>query len=62
MTAKRLVSAFAAALIAGATALIALYSQEGVAQFSDISQVSYAIVALGVIVTFLKDIQTALTK
>lgn len=49
-------------LISGAltfcTALGVLWTTSGVENFSDVSQVSYAVAALGGVVTALKDVQS----
>lgn len=47
---------FAAGINAG-TAAIALWTQEGVTEFSDISQVAYGVVVMGALVQFSTDLR-----
>ncbi len=54
--------ALIAALIGFGTAVIALLTQEGVTQLSDISTISWIVVAIGAGLNFLKDFQAVTTR
>lgn len=55
-------SAFLTVGITLGTALLALFSQEGVNQFADISQVAYASAAIGAIVAGLNTYKARITN
>lgn len=53
-----IIGAVVAALINAGTALLTLLGQDGVSSLSDISQVAWATLAIGTVVSFLKDYQS----
>ncbi len=55
-------AAFIAALIGFLTAVLALLSQEGVTQISDISQLAWIVAGIGALISFLKDFQAMSTR
>ena len=55
-------AAFIAALIGFLTAVLALLSQEGVTQISDISQLAWIVAGIGALISFLKDFQAVSTR
>ena len=57
-----MISALITLIITLATALIALFSQEGVNYFSDISEVAYASAVLGAVIAGLNTYKARITK
>ena len=62
MNTQVMISAGINALITFLTALLALWTAEGVASLADVSQLSYLVAAVGSILAFLKDMQSRMAQ
>ena len=57
MNSETIIGALIAALIGMFTAILALLVQDGVASIGDIAQISWIVVGIGALISFLKDYQ-----
>lgn len=60
MSLKKILSAVFAAAASAGTALTALWVEKGAESFGDVSDIGYAIVAVGAIVAIAKDLQSSM--
>lgn len=62
MSVNTIIGALIAAIITGLTAALALLQGEGVTQLSDISQIQWVVLLIGVALAFFKDFQAISTR
>lgn len=62
MNVNTITGALIAAVITGLTAALALLQGEGVTQLSDISQIQWVVLGIGVALAFFKDYQAISTR
>lgn len=62
MKVNSVLGAALAVIISTGTAVIALLTQEGVAQLSDIGQVAWIVIGIGAAISFAKDLQALDTR